>query len=104
MFLSIEVAARIRKLLDDKKIAHKEIETLLNDSQSNISRWLSINEKVNNVMPNSNLVKIAKYLNTTTDYLLGAVESDVSIEDLLSKLQSLEYSDDNINLLKDALS
>lgn len=122
--MSIETANKIRKLLIENNLQQKNLIAHLEEKQANISKWLSEKEDINNQVPYSQLVKIAKFLNTTTDYLLGASNNSLSfnkqkeqiarqeiqkdpqkyLEYFLSVIEKVDYSDEDINLLKDALS
>lgn len=63
----------LRVLRAQKKISQKEIGELIGVTSQAISRWEN-----NETQPdNEALLKLAKYFNVTTDYLLGATNENL---------------------------
>lgn len=61
---------RIRELREDKDLLQKDIANILNCSQVAYSRY----EIGTRDIPTDVLIKLAKYHNTSTDYLLGLTD------------------------------
>ena len=62
---------RIKIIRKEKKITQKEISITLKMKQQQYSRY----EKCNNQLPIDTFIKIADYLNTDTNYLLGFTDN-----------------------------
>lgn len=62
---------RIRSEMDEKGIKQKDVVAYLQESQSAVAKWLSLNEKIRNDLPNTILLKIAKLLDVDPEYLVG---------------------------------
>ena len=58
---------RMRNLREDNDLTQKEVAALLETSQTMYARY----ERGANEMPIRHLIRLAKYYNVTTDYLLG---------------------------------
>lgn len=58
---------RIKDLREDKEILQKDMAKILNTSQTNYSKYEL--GKIN--IPIDTLIKLAKFFNTSIDYLLG---------------------------------
>ena len=58
---------RIKDLREDKEILQKDMAKILNTTQTNYSKYEL--GKIN--IPNETLIKLAKFFNTSIDYLLG---------------------------------
>lgn len=58
---------RIRDLREDKDLTQKEIGEILGMSQTGYSKY----ETGENDIPSSVLIKLARFYNTSVDYLLG---------------------------------
>lgn len=58
---------RIRDLREDKDLSQSEIAKVLNMSQTGYSKY----EVGTNDIPTKILIKLAKFYNTSVDYLLG---------------------------------
>ena len=63
----IEFSKRLIELRTEKGISQKELAKILEVSSSNISYW----EQNKGEPIASNIVKLAKFFNVSTDYLLG---------------------------------
>lgn len=61
---------RIRDLREDNDLTQKDIAEILGMSQTGYSKY----ETGENDIPTEVLIKLAKYYNTTTDYLLGLTD------------------------------
>ena len=61
---------RIRDLREDKELTQKQVATMLGMSQTGYSKY----ETGENDIPTAILIKLARFYNTSIDYLLG--ESD----------------------------
>lgn len=57
----------MRNLREDNDLTQKEVAALLETSQTMYARY----ERGANEMPIRHLIRLAKYYNVTTDYLLG---------------------------------
>ncbi len=68
---------KIRKLMEDKNIKQKDLIEYLDVNQGTLAKWLSNKEKNRRDIPNSILVKIAKFLGTSVEYLLGYDEIQI---------------------------
>lgn len=62
---------RMRNLREDNDLTQKEIAALLGTSQTMYARY----EREANEMPIRHLIKLAKYYDVTTDYLLGLTKN-----------------------------
>lgn len=62
---------RMRNLREDNDLTQKEIAALLGTSQTMYARY----ERGANEMPIRHLIKLAKYYDVTTDYLLGLTKN-----------------------------
>lgn len=58
---------RIRDLREDKDLSQKEIANILNMSQTGYSKY----EVGTNDIPTKVLIQLAKFYNTSVDYILG---------------------------------
>lgn len=63
----IEFSKRLLELRTEKGISQKKLAKILQVSSSNISYW----EQNKGEPAASNIVKLAKFFNVSTDYLLG---------------------------------
>ncbi|MDR1976905.1 MAG: LexA family transcriptional regulator [Campylobacteraceae bacterium] len=70
------VAKIINKRMIDMGIRQRDLITYLGESQSAVSKWISLNPKHRNDMPNTALLKICTYLDISPYYLLGLDEPD----------------------------
>lgn len=61
---------RIRALREDNDLTQKEIASILNMSQTGYSKY----ETGENDVPTKILIDLAKYYNTSIDYLLGITD------------------------------
>ena len=61
---------RIRALREDNDLTQKEIAAILNMSQTGYSKY----ETGENDIPTKILIDLAKYYNTSIDYLLGVTD------------------------------
>lgn len=61
---------RIRDLREDKDLSQKEIAKILNMSQTGYSKY----EVGTNDIPTRILIQLAKFYNTSVDYLLGITD------------------------------
>ena len=61
---------RIRDLREDKDLSQSEIAKILNMSQTGYSKY----EVGTNDIPTKILIKLAKFYNTSVDYLLGITD------------------------------
>lgn len=61
----------MRNLREDNDLTQKEIAALLGTSQTMYARY----EREANEMPIRHLIKLAKYYDVTTDYLLGLTKN-----------------------------
>lgn len=97
----------LKKLREEKHITQVKLSTELEISQEVISHY-----EIGNSKPNiDNLIKLADYLNCSTDYLLGRTETptpvqnlnkkDLELENILNSYNSL--SNERKNSLKDYL-
>lgn len=97
----------LKKLREEKHITQVKLSTELEISQEVISHY-----EIGNSKPNiDNLIKLADYLNCSTDYLLGRTETptpvqnlskkDLESENILNSYNSL--SSERKNSLKDYL-
>ncbi|MBO5030369.1 MAG: helix-turn-helix transcriptional regulator [Lachnospiraceae bacterium] len=62
---------RMRNLREDNDLTQKEIAALLGTSQTMYARY----ERGANEMPIRHLIKLAKYYDVNTDYLLGLTKN-----------------------------
>lgn len=62
---------RMRNLREDNDLTQKEIAALLGTSQTMYARY----ERGANEMPIRHLIRLAKYYDVTTDYLLGLTKN-----------------------------
>ncbi|MCX4287403.1 MAG: helix-turn-helix transcriptional regulator [Clostridia bacterium] len=63
---------RIKELRQEKELTQIDIAKGINTSQRNISRW----ENGENEPSSSFVIKLAKYFDVSTDYLLGITSDD----------------------------
>lgn len=61
---------RIRDLREDKDLSQKEIAKVLNMSQTGYSKY----EVGTNDIPTKILIQLAKFYNTSVDYILGLTD------------------------------
>lgn len=61
---------RIRDLREDKDLSQKEISKILNMSQTGYSKY----EVGTNDVPTKILIQLAKFYNTSVDYILGLTD------------------------------
>lgn len=61
---------RIRDLREDKDLSQKEIAKILNMSQTGYSKY----EVGTNDIPTKILIQLAKFYNTSVDYILGLTD------------------------------
>ena len=62
---------RIRDLREDKDLTQKQMAQILNMSQTGYSKY----ETGENDIPTAILIKLAKFHNTSIDYLLGITDN-----------------------------
>lgn len=70
IFGEIAMYPRIRDLREDKDLTQKEIGEILGMSQTGYSKY----ETGENDIPSSVLIKLARFYNTSVDYLLGETD------------------------------
>ncbi len=71
----------IKKLREKRNVTQVRLSTAVDVAQETISAYES-----GKSMPSADtLVKIADFLNTSTDYLLGRIKEDVSLNQIVSK-------------------
>ena len=63
---------RIRDLREDRDLNQTEIATMLGMSQTGYSKY----ETGENDVPTAILIKLAKFYNTSTDYILGLTNNN----------------------------
>ena len=63
---------RIRDLREDRDLTQKQIAEILGMSQTGYSKY----ETGENDIPTAILIKLADFYGTTTDYLLGRIETE----------------------------
>lgn len=63
----MDYIVRMRNLREDNDLTQQEIATMLGTSQTMYARY----ERGANEMPIRHLIKLAKYYDVSTDYLLG---------------------------------
>lgn len=63
----MDYMVRMRNLREDNDLTQQEIATMLGTSQTMYARY----ERGANEMPIRHLIKLAKYYDVSTDYLLG---------------------------------
>lgn len=63
----MDYIVRIRNLREDNDLTQQEIATVLGTSQTMYARY----ERGANEMPIRHLIKLARYYDVSTDYLLG---------------------------------
>lgn len=61
---------RIRDLREDKDLSQKELSKILNMSQTGYSKY----EVGTNDIPTKILIQLAKFYNTSVDYILGLTD------------------------------
>lgn len=92
---------RLRALRKEKKLSQEELARLVDSTKPTISNY----ENEHSTPPTEMLVKLAKKLNTTTDYLLGITDNPNPPNDKLSKHEIAELrriaNDSNIKLMVD---
>ncbi len=64
---------RIRDLREDRDLTQKQIASILGMSQTGYSKY----ETGENDIPTSILIKLARFYNTSIDYLLGETNNKV---------------------------
>lgn len=71
--------SRLKELRKEKKLNQTEVANIFKISQNAYSNW-ELNAKA---ISAPNVIKLAKYFNVTTDYLLGAsdIKNAASLED-----------------------
>ena len=80
----------IKKIREKRNITQIRLSTGIDVSQETISAYES-----GRAMPSAEtLVRIADFLNTSTDYLLGRIDKDVSLKQVIN-----EKVDEDINYL-----
>lgn len=70
LILVIKMYERIRAMRTDKDLTQTQVAEFLGMSQTGYSKY----ETGENDIPTDILVKLAKFYNTTTDYLLGLTD------------------------------
>lgn len=63
----MDYMVRMRNLREDNDLTQQEVATMLGTSQTMYARY----ERGANEMPIRHLIKLAKYYDVSTDYLLG---------------------------------
>ncbi len=71
MVKKYEKSLRIRELREDNDLTQTQIATMLNCTQQTYSRY----ETGEITIDIYNLIKLAKFYNTSTDYLLGLTDN-----------------------------
>lgn len=79
---------RIKKLREENNISQIDLAEYLGISQQALSKW----ENGKNEPDNDSLIKIAKYFNVSTDYLLGNSESRSNIQPYENELEKVLFS------------
>jgi len=74
-----DIVKRVRELMQKKKIKQKDLVEYLGENQSTVAKWLSLNDGNRRDIPNTILVKIAKYLGVTAEYLIDGNPETVAI-------------------------
>lgn len=62
---------RIRDLREDRDLTQRQVAAMLGMSQTGYSKY----ETGENDIPNQVLIKLAKFYDTTTDYILGLTDN-----------------------------
>ncbi len=70
--ITMEFKDRLRELRTDQGILQKDLAKYLNVSNTTVSEW----ERGNNQPDIKTLIAIAKYFNTSVDYLIGYETED----------------------------
>ena len=78
IFAEIAMYPRIRDLREDKDLTQKEIGEILGMSQTGYSKY----ETGENDIPSSVLIKLARFYNTSIDYLLGETDNPKRYENM----------------------
>ncbi len=99
----MDTVHRIRKRMKELGYIQKDLILYLEENQSTVSKWISTNEAIRNDIPNTILQKIAIFLETTTDYLLGnddfpVVKKDSQIEIKKNEDYNITIKNDDIDL------
>lgn len=68
---------RIKQLCNDKGVSVTRLESELGFSTSTIQKW-----KTSSIPNAASIIKIARYFNVSTDYLLGVTAIASTVEDL----------------------
>ena len=77
---------RLKELREDKDIIQNDIAKVLGITQTGYSKY----EVETNDIPTDVLIKLAKYLETSTDYLLGLTDDDTPIKYMNRNLTNKE--------------
>lgn len=77
----MNIVSKIRAEMYEKNIKQKYLVEYLGASQSNVSKWLSENEKIRLDLPNTILVKIAQLLHVDVAYLVGLQDEKLKINE-----------------------
>lgn len=86
-----EIVNRIRGLMDEKSITQKDLIEHLGENQSAVAKWISQNEKNRRDIPNTIIVKIASYLDTTVEFLVTG--ESAAIEPTKKAITSDSFND-----------
>jgi len=91
---------KIREEMENKGIKQKDLVEFLGATQSNVAKWLSLNEKIRLDIPNTILAKIAHYLDVDIEYLLGLQDEKRKVPQSLIHLDA-DFSKGLEELIKD---
>ena len=86
---------RIKQLREEKGLTQEKLSKEINISRDMIGRY-----ETDRTVPTDNLVRIAKYFKTTTDYLLGLTDSKSIEEDNQVISNKIGFDDEDIKILE----
>lgn len=80
------IGGRLRSLREKHNLGQKEIADILNISDSGYSCY----ENNLRIPTTKNLIKLAKYYNVSTDYILGIEQKCLNAKDISNRVNDLE--------------
>ena len=85
---------RIRDLREDKDMNQTQVAKMLGMSQTGYSKY----ETGENDIPTVILIKLARYYNTSIDYLLGETDNSKRYEQILFVIKKKKPNETNVSL------
>jgi phage repressor protein C with HTH and peptisase S24 domain len=94
--MSVEVAQRVRELIENSGIKQIELVKYLQVNQGTFGKWISLKETTNRKIPNDYIREIARYFKVSTDWILYGEDSGYKKPpNSINAVSNIEYATNN---------